>query len=217
MQDEVLSLAGDTSTEMRNKVKTWLNDSQLDLAKRIDIPSLEAKVTVTPGVVAGEDGIDLPERFFRELTVTILGTQAKVLAKTTLREIDRVYPDLSQLTAAIPNKYYIVGQVYSTADPVRAMIRFVPIQDATYNVRVRYVLIPTNMSADADFSQLGFEYNQLMIDYASFYALKELNNPMWQEYKADYIEKRTEVEWRVRDSQSEDFRSITDFYGSKYD
>jgi hypothetical protein len=217
MQDEVINLAGDSSTAMRNKIKTWLNDAQLDLALRLDIPSLSKNVTVTPDVSDGETGPDLPIDFLRELTVCILGADDKRwLNKITQREVDSTFPDLSQETASTPRYYLIRGQVYSTSDQIQYGMGFVPIQDKEYNVRVRYIMIPTDMSANGDYSPLGIEFNEALVYYASWWALKELRAQDWKDYKDAYINWRNEAEWRVKEGQNEGFRDIKSFYGPGY-
>lgn len=153
LQTEVLAYGFDAS-RYTSRVSTWLNEAQRHIARTLNLPQLEK--TFSPTIVAGTAEYVLPADFMR-LSYAFNNTSGNEYSLTPLTYEE--YQDLDTTNRDQPDRFYIV---YNTGV---ATIGFYPTPDKVYTLGVRYISVPTAMSAGGDLTGFTADWDDVLKAY----------------------------------------------------
>jgi hypothetical protein len=181
---------GFDATSYTSRVKTWLNEAQAIIARRLQIRELEVTSTVT--TVAGTATASLPSGFIRMNGI-----------------VDEEYPrklhfseDPDELLVRNEGADYLDRpDSYSLTN---AGILLSPVPDNAYTLTLDYWSRPTDMSADSDVSALPADYHFVMISYALSRAYRSeddatMSQFFMQEFQRDLALMATDVQFQARE------------------
>lgn len=154
LQTEILNY-GFSSAAYLTRIGTWLNEAQRHIARLLNLPQLEK--TFSPAIVAGTVEYTLPADFLRLLWAFNNTTNSETLLEPITYE---EYQDLDTSSRGKPERYYLV---YNTGV---VSVGFWPTPDATYTLGVRYVAVPTAMSAGGDLTGFSADWDDVLKAYA---------------------------------------------------
>lgn len=155
LQDEVLNHGFDET--YRPRVKNWLNEALHKVARSVIVPDFEKASTLT--TTAQSPLVQLPADFIRVHSINNLDT------------LKRLDPSTAVLIDAYPVRYgdpllFALDEGFDGASGSTVAIRLYPTPDKVYNLRVRYVSRPVDLSANDDVPTLPGDHQDLLITYA---------------------------------------------------
>jgi hypothetical protein len=159
---------GYSSTEIKN----YINDAQNDVFNEYTLPFVET--TQTYSLTADDpdvsSGTGLPTNYVQaiDLTLTTSGYE-KTLPFISFGELDQMYPDPQDLTAHPANVpsmwYYYDDNIYVFPSPLTG-----------HSVSLRYYKKPTVLSADADVPEIPSQFEELLVEGATYRVLQVKDN-----------------------------------------
>jgi len=148
LQDEVLNHGFDET--YRSRVKIWLNEALHKVGRAVVVPDFEAATTLV--TVSGTATITFPSDFIRAHSIVNIDSLQR-LDTTNAVTIDS-YPTRTG------------APILFAIDEGFDAFRLYPTPDKAYNLRLRYVSRPVDLSADSDVSMLPSDHTDLLITYA---------------------------------------------------
>ncbi len=190
LQEEVLNYGFDPS-RYRGRVKSWLNQAQSRIARKLKIGDLYVTSTIT--TAKGTASYTLPTALIR-LTGLTMGADAYRL--DYVDDPDRLVADneAGQNTGE-PTEFAVTGK----------SIVLSPVPDAVYSLTLTYFGRPADMVNDTDVSTLPADYHDLMVSWALERAFRseddaEMAQFYRNEYKLDLADAGTDLQMTVDDS-----------------
>jgi hypothetical protein len=190
LQDEVLAHGFDAGT-YRARVKTWLNEAQSLIARRLQIRDLLTSTTVS--TTSGTSVYALPSVFVRANGLVDEDYPRRLgfvedpdgLLETNENGLNTGRPEEYSLTAS--------GLLLS------------PVPDGAYDLTLEYWSRPTDMSADADESALPSDWHFVMVSYALSRAYRSEDDPQmssffWNEFLRDMGYMASDLQFQARDA-----------------
>lgn len=190
LQNEVLA-HGFSATAYRGRIKTWLNEAQARIARRLNLREIQTTQTIT----------------------TASGTATYALPANFVRVNGLVDPDYPLELRYVPDPDDLLvrneGGDY-TGRPDRYSLNsdgllLSPVPDAVYALTLTYWSRPTDMTDDDDVSSLTADYHDVMVSYALSRAYRSEDDPQmsqffYQEFMRDMAQMATDRQFEVRDA-----------------
>lgn len=181
---------GFDATSYTSRVKTWLNEAQAIIARRLQIRELEVQSTVT--TTAGTATISLPSGFIRMNGIVDESYPRKLHFSEN--------PD-DLLARNEGGDYTDRPDSYSLTENG---ILLSPTPDTAYDLTIDYWSRPTDLSADADVSALPADYHFVMLSYALSRAYRSeddaaMSQFFMQEFQRDLALMATDVQFQARE------------------
>lgn len=135
----------------------YINDTQNAVANEYDLMFWEATpqtYTLGVGVQDVTNGAGLPTGFIRPLNIriTTLGS-VRTLVYIDYRDLEELHPNQENDSAGTPRFWTRYGNTVSVY----------PKPDQAYTVKMRWMRMPTQLSADADVPEIPFSFEELLI------------------------------------------------------
>jgi hypothetical protein len=169
------------------QLRRWVNEGALDVARRTETIQDRDDISVT----AGTREYSLPVDCLRVYRVEYRVTGNDEAFNLTFRQfnaMDEIWYTQQAITSNIPLYYTIWG--FSPSNKI--VIYPVPGNDGSlkvFNYRMPAELA-TDGSAAATVIEIPNGWENLLVDYAEYHALRKDRDPRWQEAKGLYEEKR---------------------------
>jgi hypothetical protein len=139
-------------------VRKWLNDGQVDVATRADIPALIETESIA--IVAGTTSYAYPSDYLRPIGI---------YDATNSRQVRARQVNLSDYTGGIDSSAVGAPVLYTTTNDG---ITFYPTPDQSYTGQITYYRRPAEMTDDTDTPEIPAEAHPLLIDYALIRAYR---------------------------------------------
>jgi len=183
----VVEQFGDTSDTMKTKAKRYVNWTQQDAASRFDWPFLMGTANFT----TADGTATYSANAAAEKIIDIRNTSKDMkLYKLSRQEFDAKIPDPT--SEGSPELWIDAG---SSSNILQ--IQFYPIPDAIYTLPYWYRKRLTDMTLDADISEIPLKYHKLLYlgGLAQCYEYDEnpMANNMWAQYENMLGEMQTEL------------------------
>jgi hypothetical protein len=149
LQDEVLNHGFDGT--YRSRITVWLNEAQHRIARSSILPELTEATTVTTTV--GVNSVPLPSGLVRVRAVVNV-TNGRNLESTSLLHMDGYDTSRSGSPLAF------------TIDEATSSLLLYPVPDSAYDLKIRYLGVPTEMVDDTDVPSTPSAYQDLLVTYA---------------------------------------------------
>lgn len=193
LQLEALGNDFDSSVYL-TRTKQWLNDAMKDVARRVNVPSLEATATVS--VVADTVSYPVPADMLRLLELV------DVPRRYLLREVDRTTLDMAANARATPTAFALFDN----------QIVLWPTPDAPNTLTLRYQQNPLALAVDADVSTATVpdEYAHMLVCFVRarlFAAEDDFEAAAF--WKAEYTEQLTRMKADVQRQSVSRIRQIS--------
>jgi hypothetical protein len=155
------------------EIANYLNDTQNDVFN--EYPTLKfmktsQNYTVTAGVADITNGSALPTDFSTAIDlINTTAGQEQVIPYMESDQIDLLYPDAEDTTrnpAGVPLYWYLDG----------VTPKLFPTPAAAYTLKLRYYKKPTELTGDADVPVIPSEFEELLVEGASFRVLQVKDN-----------------------------------------
>jgi len=170
------------------QLNSWINQGAQDVARRAEILWKVQPIPVQENV----QNYDWPTDVYRTHRVEFIpqtGTFTYPLSFMGYNEMDQVWGVYQTFPAAWPTWYTLKGQQAAASTPGAPMIITlfpVPAQSGVLNVYYYRTIIPAANDTDLVDTTAGWE--DLVYEYAVYKALRNDNNPNWQNAKNEYEE-----------------------------
>lgn len=128
-----------TTTTPDTQITAYLNDAQLEIARRSDWKDLH--ITQETTLVAGTYRYAFPPSMKDCISVQVIDDESGTdLIEKTKRWLDRYVPDPENRATGKPNYYAVDGNYFE----------LYPSPDSAYTLKINMRVLPTNMAQDAD-------------------------------------------------------------------
>lgn len=168
------------------ELRRWINDGAKDLCRRTEI--LQTRSTIT--AVVGTREYTLPTNVIRvyRATYTPTGSSQPVypLEYRDFNNMDAIWWTQQAVTSSTPHLFTMWGY-----PPALKLIVY-PIPSVAGTIEMFYYALPTELATDT--SQVAFTlgipegWDDPVVDYVEYMALRKDRDPRWQEAKALYEE-----------------------------
>jgi hypothetical protein len=180
---------GFDATSYTSRVKTWLNEAQAIIARRLQIRELEVQSTVA--TVAGTATVALPSGFIRMNGIVDTDYPRKLIFNED-PDVLLAFNEGGDFTDR-PDSYSL------TEDGILLS----PTPDAVYTLTLDYWSRPTDLSADGDVSALPADYHFVMLSYALSRAYRSeddaaMSQFFMQEFQRDLALMASDVQYQAR-------------------
>lgn len=171
MTDRIKRIFGDTgqSQLLDSFILDWLNDGQMDIARKTDC----LQGTQTTNIVSGTSAYALPTDFLKEQFVTWTGYN---LIRTTFNQINDYYPDRAAYTSPSNPMMYYIRQGNLNLYPT-------PVTNATAGLVLYYVRGPATLVATPD---IPLPYHEDLVRFGLIRAYEHDEN--WTQAREARIE-----------------------------
>jgi hypothetical protein len=156
------------------RLDTWINEGVTDLARRAETVLISAQ---NNAVMAGINVVLVPTdvlRIYRVEYESVSGTDIKALEYRDFNNMDEVWWESQESSMGEPWCYTTKGY-----PPVLQIVLY-PTPSENANLRIHYYSTP--LAAVTDTTPLAVQagWEDLVLDYAEFRALRTDRNPEWQ-------------------------------------
>ncbi|NPV80800.1 MAG: hypothetical protein HPY52_11070 [Firmicutes bacterium] len=167
MLSDLRSRIGDVAPDKYTDIelKSWLNLGQQDVACRLDnISSVWFGKTGDISLVSGTQDYDLPADVRKIMRVTINNVQAQAVDVTKLGALET---NVNHTPSAAQPFYHQWGK----------QISVFPTPTAAGTAKLWYFKRLSDLTADADISEIPVEYHALIVLYAQILAMQKVDKP----------------------------------------
>lgn len=128
---------------------------------------------------------DLPANCMKVFDVRQTNTPAKLI-NLGLYNLDQYQPDIN--TTSNPTGYFLFGEdpLVAVSSAKQTLIGFFPCPDAKYNIQIRYLLNPTDLSSDTDIPIVPVANTDTVLAGMEWLGNKFLNDPAEGQLKSMY-------------------------------
>lgn len=184
LQDEVLNHGFDVT--YRPRVKVWLNEAQHLVARRVILPEMVTASVVTTTV--GNASVPLPSDAVRVQGVVAVDVNRR-LDSVTLAQMD----GYETARSGRPLLFAV--------DEASDSLLLYPKPDGEYQLKIRYLGVPTDMESDTDFPTTPAAYQGVLVTYALSRAYRseddfEMANQYTSAFDEDLARLATDVQYR---------------------
>lgn len=169
------------------QLNVWINEGMRDLARRTEtIQTFGTTITT----VAGTAEYVVPADVLRVHRVEFVPTGATQIYPVQLT----TYDELDQVWGIYPNTvqgYPVYAALWGFPPTLKLRLYPVPSQAGTINLF--YYRLPAAVSADGDTLEVLAGYEDLIALYCEYVARRKDRDPTWQEAKALYEERVSEM------------------------
>lgn len=168
----------------------WVNDGARDLARRAeDLLVYDQTMTVTPNVAV----YDLPPnviRIHRAEFVPSSSTQTYPIRASSQDEMDQVWGTYQANPASYPS-WFVTRGYPGGAGASLFRVQFYPAPAQAGSINLYYYKTPARLSATADLAvaiDLPEGWDDLILQYVEWRALRKTRDPRWQDAYGIYKE-----------------------------
>lgn len=188
------------------EITDWLNDGARDLARKAeDLLVFDTSMQILPSVNTYPLQLDII-RIHRAEFVPINSTQTYPVRASSQDEMDQIWGTYQLNPASYPS-WFVTKGYPGGAGTSLFQIQFYPVPSQAGNVNLYYYKVPARMgNPDLDSTQLARTidlpegWDDLLISYVEWRALRKTRDPRWQEA------------YQIYNEQLDYFLNITRFY-----
>lgn len=152
------------ATTYSDRVKSWLNEGQGRIARRVEIERLRVRDEMA--VTAGDAAYNLPTDYARGITLRHTDDLDRRRARLTPIRNEDEFDDLTSCVGR-PRFYLISG----------GRVHLWPTPDKAYTLLLRYQRIPARMVEDDDVPELPEDYVDSLVEYATGRVQRSEDDP----------------------------------------
>ncbi len=163
------------------QLNRWINEGATDIARRAEVLATSSSIAVT----AGTQTYSLPTSMYRLHRATFSADSGVTVYPLEFRdrnEMDEIWSTRPTTQQYAPAFLVIDGR------PPTATATLFPVPSANGSLIVYYYAPPVTANSDTDLIDTPSGWEDLVIQYAEYVALRKDSNPDWKESKAMYEE-----------------------------
>ncbi len=180
----------DTNTALHTdaQLTVWINEACRDIARRCEVLQTTADIVISAGVQQYTAPTDMV-RIYRAEFMQTGETARQTLEYRDFNSMDEVWWAAQRQTSGRPGTYTMWGF------PPAVMITLYPTPQTAGTLTIFYYKYPTELSAASPSASLTIPmgWEDLIVDYAEYRALRKARDPRWQEAKSIYEEKLAQM------------------------
>lgn len=170
------------------ELRSYLNEGLRDVARRT-----ESLLTydATVAVVAGTAKYTLSQQIVRIHRVEWKATgedAIRPLQASSYQEMDSMWGSRQNVASSSPSFFVLWG-----ISGIDLAIQLYPVPSQAGALRIYYYRMPAALAADADIAAVPSGWEDLVVLYAEYVAMRKDHDPRWQEAKQLYEERLVDM------------------------